>query len=58
MGQVAVETDIAAQVPEKVQVALEEVLVADMEQVQVAEKVKIQMYAMKEKILQYHIIQT
>ena len=42
----------------KLQVAPEEVQVEAEEQGQVVGKVKIQMYVMKEKILQYHIIQT
>ena len=53
-----VEMATAVQVPEKIQVDLEEVQVEDKEREQVMEKVKIQMYVMKEKTLQYHIIQT
>ena len=53
-----VEMATAVQVPEKIQVDLEEVQVEDKEREQVMEKVKIQMYVMKEKTLRYPIIQT
>ena len=53
-----VEMVTAVQVPEKIQVDLEEVQVEDKEREQVMEKVKIQMYVMKEKTLRYPIIQT
>ena len=53
-----VEMVTEAQELEKLQVAPEEVQVEAEEQGQVVGKVKIQMYVMKEKILQYHIIQT